>query len=171
MSDQHSFDWTSTSSWFFRDAVELTFWWSKHRSALTLTDGDGADVPVIWVERISWKPTWCLTLVLGKAMRSILRGRFLRYHWNTDLWNSEYGLPLNRMHHLWLATPTTSTYICWIHILQVLALYYPRILISPSLGIDASNGTSLDFIAALGMYTNRAGLNKPLGFWPSWCRL
>ena len=85
-----------TSSWFFRDAVELTFDEVNIALALTLTDGDGADVAVgfewnesreiayVMPESGSWKGDEEYTLVAD----------FCGTTETLTFGTSEYGLPL-----------------------------------------------------------------------------
>ena len=158
-----------TSSWFFRDAVELTFDEVNVALDLTLTDSSGADVAV----GFEWNESREIAYVLPESgswmgdEEYTLVADFCGKSETLTFGTSEYGLPLESD----ASTLVGNTYN--IDLASAEYSHPPGIgtLLSQNIdqpllfGIEASSDASLDFIAALGAYTNTGGIDQTTGLW------
>ncbi len=158
-----------SSSWFFRDAVELTFDEVNVALDLTLTDSSGSDVPVGY----EWNESREIAHVLPESGTWMgdedytLVASFCGTSETLTFGTSEYGLPLEsdadslvgNTYNIDLAS-AEYTHPPGIGTLLSQNIDQPLLF-----GIEASNGSSLDFIAALGMYTNTGGIEQTTGLW------
>ena len=158
-----------TSSWFFRNAIELTFDEVNVALELTLTDSSGSDVPVGY----EWNESREIAHVLPESgtwmgdEEYTLVADFCGTSETLTFGTSEYGLPLESD----AVSLVDNTYN--IDLASAEYTHPPGIgtLLSQNIdqpllfGIETSNGSSLDFIAALGVYTNTGGIEQTTGLW------
>jgi len=158
-----------TSSWFFRDAVELQFDEVNIALDLTLTDSSGADVPV----GFEWNESREIANVLpdsGAWMGDedyTLIADFCGKTETLTFGTSEYGLPLEnsadslvgKTYNIDLASAEYS------HPPGIGTLLSQNIDQPLLFGIESASVDSLDFIAALGAYTNTGGIDQTTGLW------
>ena len=158
-----------TSSWFFRDAVELTFDEVNVALNLTLTDSSGADIAVGY----EWNESREIAYVIpdsGTWMGDedyTLVADFCGTSETLTFGTSEYGTPM---------TDAATSLVGNTYNIDLASAEYshpPGIgtLLSQNIdqpllfGIETATDTSLDFIAALGMYTNTGGIDQTTGLW------
>jgi len=158
-----------TSSWFFRDAVELQFDEVNIAVSLTLVDSSGADVPV----GFEWNDSREIAMVLpdngawAGDEDYTLTVDFCGKTETLTFGTSEYGLPLESD----ASTMIGNTYN--IDLASANYTHPPGIgtLLSQNIdqpllfGIEAATADSLDFIAALGLYNNVGGIDQASGLW------
>jgi len=158
-----------TSSWFFRDAVELTFDEVNVALNLTLTDSSGADISVGY----EWNESREIAYVIPESgtwmgdEEYTLVADFCGTSETLTFGTSEYGTPM---------TDAATSLVGNTYNIDLASAEYshpPGIgtLLSQNIdqpllfGIETATDTSLDFIAALGMYTNTGGIDQTTGLW------
>jgi hypothetical protein len=158
-----------TSSWFFRDAVELQFDEVNIALNLTLTDSSGADVSV----GFEWNESREIAYVLPESgawmgdEEYTLVADFCGKTETLTFGTSEYGLPLEsdasslvgNTYNIDLASAEYS------HPPGIGTLLSQNIDQPLLFGIESASADSLDFIAALGAYTNTGGIEQTTGLW------
>ncbi len=158
-----------TSSWFFRDAVELTFDEVNVALDLVLTDSSGADIAV----GFEWNESREIAYVLPESGTwtgnedYTLVADFCGKTETLTFGTSEFGVPMEsgaesligNTYNIDLASAEYS------HPPGIGTLLSQNIDQPLLFGVEAATETSLDFIAALGAYTNTGGIEQTTGLW------
>ena len=157
-----------TSSWFYRDAVELTFDEVNIALSLSLVDGSGADVPV----GFEWNESREIAMVIPESGQwagsedYTLTADFCGKTETLTFGTSEYGLPLegdasSLVGNTYKIELNNAEYTHPPGIGTLLAANIDQPLL---FGIEAASNESLDFIAALGLNVI-GGVEQTSGLW------
>ena len=158
-----------TSSWFYRDPIELAFDEVNIALDLSLLNGSGEEVAVAF----EWNESREIAMVLPEDGQwrgnedYTLTVDFCGKTETLTFGTSEYGLPLEDgaselVGHTYNIDLASAEYTHPPGIGTLLSANIDQPLL---FGIDSANDESLDFIAALGLYNNVGGIDQASGLW------